>query len=635
MRRQNIVYPYQTSADQASGQIVHHPVVIVGGGLTGLCAAVDLAQQGIRSVVLDDNNTVSVGSRALCFSKRSLEICDRLGVGDRLVEKGVTWQLGKILYGDELLYEFNLLPEQGHKMPAFINLQQYYFEEYFVERCHEFDEIDLRWLSKASNIQVDGDRVLLDVITEDGVYQLSCDYLIAADGANSGVRRQFGLEFVGQEFKDHFLIADVIVETDFPTERRFWFDAPFHPRQSTLLHKQPDNMWRIDFQLGHNTDPERENEPERVKQRVKAMLGDDVGFELEWTSVYTFQCRKLESFIHKERVFFVGDSAHQVSPFGARGGNAAIQGVDNLCWKLTHVLKGQAPKSLLSTYDVERQHGADENILNSTRATDFITPKNHSSRVYQKAVLELSREVPFSRSLLNSGRLSVPCSYEKSPLNSRDVEGFSAGLPPGEPCMDAPVQLERVPSWLLNFFSDGFTVLLHMTLQADVKKIKTLLTQSSSKIMLKAVVLSNDNIDLSELAGIENCSIIVDVNGKVCERYDLNEGGVYLIRPDQHVCGRWRAFSINDINQAVNCALGVAFIKDKADPEKLNADEHSLDFEDNFEDADSFYYELVQHQSKMNENESQIFNAKLVLILANQIGDKKRLSDAMAMAKKV
>ena len=174
-------------------------VVIIGAGPIGLAMAIDLALHGIKSVVLDDNNVVSVGSRAICWSKRTLEIFDRLGVGERMLEKGVTWQVGRLFHGDDEVYNFNLLPEGGHKYPAFINLQQYYVEQYLVERAREFtDFIDLRFKNKVITHHDDGDHVEIDIETPDGVYQLSSQYVLACDGAGSATRKRMQLPFEGQ-----------------------------------------------------------------------------------------------------------------------------------------------------------------------------------------------------------------------------------------------------------------------------------------------------------------------------------------------------------------------------------------------------------------------------------------------------
>jgi 3-(3-hydroxy-phenyl)propionate hydroxylase len=344
-------YSYQpfgyTTPPELSGKAAQerYPVAIVGAGPVGLAMAIDLALHGIASVVLDDNDVVSVGSRAICWSKRTLEIFDRLGVGERMVEKGVTWKVGRLFHRDKEVWNFDLLPEEGHKMPAFINLQQYHVEQYLVERARDFpDLIDLRFKNRVAGVSPAADHAAVDIETPDGAYRLKAQYLIACDGARSFVRQAMGLDFAGKLFEERFLIADVEMKADFPSERWFWFEPPFHAGQSALLHKQPDDIYRIDLQLGWDADPEEEKKPENVIPRIEKMIGHS-DFELDWVSVYTFQCRRLERFTHG-RVIFVGDSAHIVSPFGARGGNGGIQDVDNLGWKLAAVLKGEAGERL-------------------------------------------------------------------------------------------------------------------------------------------------------------------------------------------------------------------------------------------------------------------------------------------------
>ena len=521
--------PYRRSADQDARQPVRHPVVIVGGGPVGLSLAVDLGTRGVACVLVDGKAEFGEGSRGLCYAKRTLEILDRLGVGERAVEKGVTWQLGKVFHRDQLLYEFNLLPESGHKMPAFINLQQYYLEQFLYERGQELPGVDLRFQNRCVGVATFDDHARVRLETPDGPYEIEAQHLIACDGSRSAVREQLGLSFEGRVFEDRFLIADVKMPADFPAERWFWFDPPFNPGQSALLHKQPDDIWRIDLQLGWDADPVAERRPERVRPRLEAMLGQDRPFEFEWISVYTFQCRRLERFVHGP-VIFAGDAAHLVSPFGARGFNSGVQDTDNLAWKLEAVLAGQAPKTLLHTYGLEREAAADENILNSTRATDFITPKSRTSRTIRDAALSLAAEVPFARTLINSGRLSTPSVYA-TPLSTPDAEPFGGTARLGAPLPDAPLRrADGSPAWLLNLLGPRFTLIycgdeLPCALPGSMQLIR----------------IGRD---------------VMDEAGLFQQRYDAEPGSAYLVRPDQHLCARFRRVEAPALKAAVERALG-------------------------------------------------------------------------------
>jgi 3-(3-hydroxy-phenyl)propionate hydroxylase len=483
-------------------------------------------------VVLDDNDRVSVGSRAICFSKRSLEIFDRLGCGSQMVDKGVVWNVGKVFFGDRQVYDFNLLPEEGHKRPAFINLQQYYCELHLVERVRalqvEGKPIEIRGRNKVANLQPGDDHTLVTIETPEGAYNLEAGWLLACDGAASPTRAMLDLDFVGRVFEDNFLIADVIMKADFPTERWFWFDPPFNPDQSALLHKQPDGVWRIDLQLGWEIDKDKEKQPENVVPRLRQMLGPEVEFDLEWVSIYTFQCRRMERFRHG-RVIFAGDSAHQVSPFGARGANSGFQDIDNLGWKLKLVLEGKAPERLLDSYAFEREMAADENIRQSTRSTDFITPKSEISRIFRDAVLDLSEHHAFARPLVNSGRLSVPCIYDGSPLNGADAANLPGRTRPGSPAVDAPI----AGNWLLERLGGGFHLL---GLEAEVPAALDI-----DGITVKGTTLSG--------SGIEH---------GLRERY-LGDApaAVYLIRPDQHVAARWTSFDPAAVRAALAMAVGM------------------------------------------------------------------------------
>jgi 3-(3-hydroxy-phenyl)propionate hydroxylase len=539
-------YPYVTPPELAAGGVARTQVAVVGAGPVGLAAAIDLARQGIDFIIIDDNNTVSVGSRAICYAKRALEVLDRLGCGEPICVRGVSWKVGKVYFHNKLAYQFDLLPEPGHKRPAFVNLQQYHLEETLVDRLAEVGH-RVRWRNKAVGIQPRADGVRIEIETPDGRYRIEAEYVIAADGARSALRDLMGLDWKGQVFHDRFLIADVHMKGDFPTERWFWFDPPFHPGQSVLLHRQADDVWRIDFQLGWDADPELEKQPERVIPRLRAMLGDDRPFELEWVSVYTFQCRRLDRFVHG-RVIFVGDAAHQVSPFGARGANSGFQDVDNLCWKLARVIRGQSPASLLDTYDRERVEAAEENIMNSTRATDFITPKSDVSRTFRDAVLALSERYPFARRLVNSGRLSQPTAHKGSVLSTMDRDEFDGHMVPGTPAADAPVAIDGRSAWLLDHLDGGFELLVFAPVAPQW--LEELQRTLGSELRISLIVTRAQSDDSADVRVIEDRDRLMQ------QRYDGQPGTVYLLRPDQHVAARWRSPRLVEVLEGLVRAQG-------------------------------------------------------------------------------
>ena len=529
-------------------------MVIVGAGPVGLAAAIDLAQRGIPVVVLDDDDTVSVGSRAICYAKRALEILDRLGCGEPVVDKGVGWNVGKVFHRDELVYSFDLLPETGHRRPAFVNLQQYWLEQYLVERAQALPAIDLRWKSRVTAVAATADGVTVTVDTPDGEYTLESEWLVACDGARSPVRTMLGLESEGQVFRDRFLIADIHMQSGFPPERWFWFDPPFHPNQSVLLHRQADDVWRIDFQLGWDADPDEEKKPEQILPRLRAMLGPDAQFDIEWASVYTFQCRRMAKFRHG-RVLFAGDAAHLVSPFGARGANSGFQDTDNLCWKLALVLAGRAPERLLDTYDVERTAAADENILNSTRATDFITPKSAVSRTFRDAVLQLAKRHPFARRLVNSGRLSVPRIHVESPLNTPDASRVRRR--DGARCAGRRRARRRRaagPSGALVAAAPRRR--LHA---GGVRRRAGRRGRRGAGRRRRALPRGDDRgAGGAGSPAVPGAIAVTDTEGLLAARYDGQPGTAYLFRPDQHVCARWRGFDRGVDVAAVRAAIAHA-----------------------------------------------------------------------------
>jgi 3-(3-hydroxy-phenyl)propionate hydroxylase len=501
------------------------PVVVIGAGPVGLTLALDLGRRGHTVLVLNRNSHIASGSKAICFAKRSLDTFDQLGVGDAMMEKGVLWNVGKVFWGDrpKPVYEFDLLPIKSQKRPAFINIQQYHVEERLVDALNVLPRVELRWGHEAVALRQQHDGMMITVACGASRYTVRAQYVVACDGCHSPTRNLLGLDFKGRVFNDRFLIADIKLRSSRPPERWFWFEPPFNGARSALLHKQPDDVWRLDFQLGPAAEIPATLDPAVVERYVRALLGPGVDFEKEWYSVYTFQCRRMERFVHG-RVLFAGDSAHLVSPFGARGCNSGIADAANLGWKLDLVLQGRADHRLLESYDREAVLAADENIRQSSRSTDFMTPRSAAHRALRDAVLELAQVYSFARPFVNSGRLSIPVCYVDSPLNTPDSDVWEGGLPPGSVALDAPVG----DTWLLDRLPPRFTLLADGCRYPIDREVHL-------------IDIASERGDTSMLR----------------QRYALTSGTAYLLRPDHYIAARWRAPTSEVLAMALARARGL------------------------------------------------------------------------------
>jgi 3-(3-hydroxy-phenyl)propionate hydroxylase len=540
-------FAYTRSVERDTATHVPLTTVIVGAGPVGLSMALELASRGEAVTVLEETDTVSEGSRAIAYAARTLEIWNRLGVGDEIRNKGVSWQTSKVFHKDALLYEFSMQSDNAREMPAFVNLQQYHVEEFLIARCLELN-VEIRWLHRVVEVeQPEQGPVRVRVDTPEGPYELRCEWLIAADGAKSQVRRSLGLTFEGRVFDERFLIMDIRMLTDHPAERWFWFDPPFNPGKSALLHMQADNIWRVGNQLGiglgDDFDEAAEKSRERVLARLRAMLGDDLQYEIDWVSIFTFQCRRLPNFV-RGNVIFVGDAAHQVSPFGGRGANSGVQDAENLAWKLQLVRQGLADVSLLTTYSDERGCAADENILVSTRTTDFVTPKTAMSLTFRDAVLTLAQRHPFARALVNSGRLSVASRYSRSDLNTPDVDEFAtSAVRLGDPAAD--VRLERPGSgavWLMRELPAEFTVIFFGS------------SSDAQSLDITSAHGFNPGVRLIAICPAGTGGPLTDSHGGFAKTYDAVPGTAYLFRPDRHLAARWRTPDADSIDAALSRA---------------------------------------------------------------------------------
>ena len=409
-------WPFVAPPEIASGGVQRHPVVIAGGGLAGLTLACDLAQRGIRCVLLDEDDTVGVrgaSSRGICYAQKSLETFERLGIYERIRAKGITWSVGRTFSGADEVYAFDLKDESLSEQPPFINLQQFYLEWFLVERILELDAEAIRWKSKVAAIRDAGSHVRVEVETPAGRYALEATWFIDATGANSRIRNAMGLQINASLGTDRWCISDVRFKRPLPAERWTWIDAPFNGGRAVWQHLMADEVWRLDYQMSEHDDPESISRPEVAGARLREQLGPGVDFEFVWIGPYQYRDHLLEQF-KVGRTIFIGDAAHVVSPFGARGGNNGIQDAANLGWKLALVLGGEAGGDLIDSYHAERHPAAAENLQVTSRTTRFLAPRSPHEHRMRRAVVALARRFEFARKLANTGRMAQANAYPPS-----------------------------------------------------------------------------------------------------------------------------------------------------------------------------------------------------------------------------
>ena len=520
-----------------------HAVAIVGGGPVGLALALGLANHGVPSVLIEADDTVCFGSRAICISRRSLEIIERLGALPAFLETGLPWTGGRSFYRDVEVLHFEMPHDENQKLPPMVNIAQYHIEQFLLDTAEQrADLIDIRWQTRATEIRVDDSGATLDLSTPKGDYTLHADWLVACDGGRSQVREALGLQLKGTSYEGRYVIVDIELKSDRPTERLAWFDPPSNPGSTILIHLQPDNVWRIDYQLRDDEDPEEAVKPENVIPRVQshlAMMGETGDWSPIWITLYRAHALSLEDYRHG-RVLFAGDAAHLVPIFGVRGANSGIDDADNLAWKLAFVVKGLASDQLLDSYSHERVFATQENLSYGTKSTEFMAPPSFAFELMRQAALGLAVKHPRFRSLINP-RQSSAITYVDLPLN-RTVERsaeFAAGPRPGAVLFECPVSIvvdgTVREAHLTDLAAPRFTAFYFSEDGSVPDELKALAGRLSDGSVPFALVPLTPHL-AQDVPGLTAW----DHTGRLFPLYDARPGSLYLVRPDGHVLGRWR-----------------------------------------------------------------------------------------------
>ncbi|MFM0669057.1 FAD-dependent oxidoreductase [Paraburkholderia sediminicola] len=554
---------------------LRRPVAIVGGGPVGMTLALALARQGVRSVLIEADDGVCTGSRAICISRRSLEIFKRLGVVQGFLQKGLPWTGGRSFYRDTEVFRFAMHQDDEQSLPPMVNIAQYQIEQLLLDEVERHaDLIEIRWQTRVTGIEqqtAEGDRgnpetkdsaggATLALRTGDTAWQMHADWVVACDGGRSTIREALGLKLTGTTYEGRYVIVDIELDSARATERLAYFDPPSNPGSTVLVHKQPDNVWRIDYQLRDDEDPEAAVQPENVMPRVQSVLdsmGETGAWSPIWITVYKANALTLERY-RDGPVLFAGDAAHLVPIFGVRGANSGIDDADNLGWKLACVVNAVASPRLLDSYSDERVFAARENLSYGMKSTEFMAPPSFAFDLMRQAVLGLAERHAAVRPLINP-RQTHAIAYVRSPLNEAagDVpDGFRQGPTPGT----------VLPECRLRRMDDGVGVDIHLTdllgpcftalrfganATHDDAWQQLQSTLAEQRIPFKAVTLvTNDTQNATN-------SNVIDHTGRLHDMLDATPGTVYLIRPDGHVLARWRDGSAAATQRAISTALTI------------------------------------------------------------------------------
>ncbi len=510
------------------------PVLIAGGGPVGLSLAALLAHHGVPCLVLEADASWCEGSRAICLSRRSLEILGWVGADGPVTAKGLPWVGGRSYFRGAEVLHFEMPSEPAERFAPMVNIQQYYIEQFAHAAAVRAGGVDVRWSTRVSAVRPQASGVDVDCQSENGrTHRIHADWLVACDGGRSTVREQLGLLLEGMQYEGRYVIVDIEQDTRRPVERLAWFDPPSNPGSTILMHRQPDRVWRVDYQVADHEDPVEAVKPENVLPRVQAhldMIGETAPWKPLWISIYNAKCLTLPRYRYG-RVLFAGDAAHLVPIFGVRGLNSGLDDAGNLAWKLALVQQGHARDCLLDGYSSERVLAARENIAFGAKSTEFMAPPHHGFALLRAAALRLALVEPGVRSLINP-RQTSPVEYVNSPLNQPDQgTAFTGGARAGMPAPEARLRTLHGAGHLTALYGSEFVALYFSNnprLPDDVQRA----AEGSAVAALRLVRVSAH--------GEPDLRTVVDELGQAWRRYDATEGTLYLIRPDGYVMGRWR-----------------------------------------------------------------------------------------------
>ncbi len=383
------------------------PVVIVGGGPTGLIAANLLGLAGIETLVIERNTYLSNSPKALSLDDEGLRICQAAGLGDAIGKLLLSDVIAQFVSAGRLLVKVAPTSKRNG-YPLISTFYQPEFEAALLHGLQRFSCVQARFQYSVEALEQSASGVVISMRTPAGTYRKAgCSYLLACDGGSSTIRRLLGIPMKGMTYAQRWLVIDCISDEDATMIAKCFCD----PSRPAATIPAPHNVRRWEFMV---LPGETEKELLR-KEKITALIqqaGGSPHSQIIRQAVYTFHSMLAQTF-SQSRVFLLGDAAHMMPPFGGQGLNSGLRDAHNLTWKLTMVLQGLATPQLLRTYHEERYQHAAQMINFSSRLASVIMSRKRSIAFCRNILFQSLNALPPIRDSFTEARIKPQPSYKQ------------------------------------------------------------------------------------------------------------------------------------------------------------------------------------------------------------------------------
>lgn len=503
-----------------------HKVIIIGGGPVGLSLALCLANQGIKSLLIEKHKTTTNHPKARGVNGRSMEVFRSMGLEEQLQQYQMPREAYRFTWiedfqGKEITRVPITVDYSRHSPTQNAIISQDHLEEELFKKAKSLPLIDLRFNTEMIHASQDSDKVTIEILDRETQKKeiLTADYLIAADGANSPLRKIFNVEMEGEEDLGSFCNIYCEMNLDeYVKDRKsasFMFTRP-DLRGTFILSKDCQKKWLVGVRLDPNRNLTKDVFTDDFCLEFVKKLINDPSVEVRFINKAFWTMAALIAKQYRiGKVFFAGDAAHRLPPTGGFGMNTGIQDAHNLAWKLAMVIKGQADDSLLESYFVERHQIAKTNTFwsrNNAKRFEriFGALAQGDLTAFEEALKDQTNHI--NNILLDLGFV-YGHEYENTQGPFKPTARVGARAP------HCWLSTENVQKSILDLYLDEFVLVCHP--EAEFWQ------ETYQSFPCKVVTIG------------ENGNY-VDINRDFLEKYEISKKGAVLVRPDGHIAWRER-----------------------------------------------------------------------------------------------